>query len=72
MKIYISEELGSIYHLEGEELAFTPLGKVSMFYHLGEDGGIVDWDAVAGEKTKDGQDITALLEEIKIILLKNR
>ena len=64
MKIYISQEMGSIYHLDGAELCFTPLSSKSGVHDLENDGGVVDWEVVAGEKTADGQDITDLLNVI--------
>ena len=64
MKIYISEEYGSIYHLMEDELIFTPLSRFSEIYELDgndkpfkerflhDDSGFVDWDNIDEELIK--------------------
>ena len=57
MKVYISKEFGTIYHIFNDELAFTPLSSFSSLYELDSDKplkecflhydtGIVDWDRI--------------------------
>jgi len=57
MKIYVSKEFGSIYHIFDGELAFTPLSNHSDIYELDGDKplkgcflhgetGLVEWDRI--------------------------
>jgi len=72
MKIYISEEYGSIYHMFGDELAFTPISQFSQVYELDGDKplkkcflhgetGIVEWENI------DAEDIEPLKQIQKIL-----
>ena len=75
MKIYISQEYGCIYHLFGDELAFTPLSSYSDIYELDgnnkpykdcflhDDTGIVEWDRIDEDLVEPLREIEKKLKQ---------
>jgi hypothetical protein len=75
MKIYISEKMGTIYHLLGDELAFTPMSRYDEVYELdGNDkpykeqflhneSGLVDWENIDPEIIKPLRKIQEILSK---------
>ena len=75
MKIYISKEYDSIYHILGDELAFTPLSEYSDRYELdGNDKplkkqflhgetGLVEWENIDADLYDPLRAIEADLKE---------
>ena len=74
MKIYISKEYGSVYHLFNGELAFTPLSSYSDLYELDSDkplkecflhndSGLVEWENIDEDLVKPLKEIEQKLKE---------
>ena len=74
MKIYISEEHGSIYHLFGDELAFTPMSSYSDMYELDGDKpfkecflhgetGFVEWENIDEDLVEPLREIEKKLKQ---------
>lgn len=74
MKIYISNETGSIYHLFNGELAFTPLSIHSQVYELDGDKplkecflhgetGLVEWENIDADIVEPLREIEKTLKQ---------
>jgi hypothetical protein len=64
MKLYICEETGSVYWLEGESLIFAPQSRNSFVLDTANDGGEVE-EGLAEEKLENGRTLGEVWEEAR-------
>lgn len=62
-KVFVSKETGSVYWLEGDEIAFAPMSQDGSWDE--EESGIVDEEAMRVEDLTSDKNYTALYKEIR-------
>lgn len=69
-KIYICEETGSVYWLDGNDLMYAPLSKEDTVIDFEDEGGVVDKLMMRGEVRENGMTYDNLYRKIERELWK--